>query len=871
MGPFLKVCTLKITRRGMRFCYLLIVPLALSLFTLFPVPRAYASTTLPSGEVSGTSVSFHFPDPLPSSCSPTSSDYNNIRNATLLNAQYVRFDIWWDEIEPAQNSFSNCALNYYTTALSFIHAQGLQAIAVLGTNEPTWVYTACYFGLYPNVEQGAVQGYAQHVASSFGQWISYYQLGNELYSPQYFHEETCGSKPEPYMIAIAQGIQAGATTPYQTIANIYADSVPGSSCTAQGAWYTDLQNALNQAGSYINVIAVDHYPGTYCTGTWSSDGVLSSLASLASQYGKGYAITETGWSLYQSSETAQDSFAQQALSYIYTYAEKAASGNPLLFVNWYQLTDNGAGGGANPYDCCFGLQSAQTNNREAFQTVASYFHEFIGYPITFQTNSIQPGTTWCVTLDGQNQCTSGSTISFNEQPGSYTYSIADPSCGQGCQYLPSPDSSVINMGFSSVSENIAFTMQYEITPTVNVVGGGVGYSFPTLTYISGGVTQSTVLGGPGAPLYADSGSAWSISSQLAGSSQAERWQTNQQTNGVVSSPLSLDLTYYHQVLNTFSYSVNDGSTPPSPTLTSTQFGATSSNVLQTTSTALWLDSGSSYSVTNTLSANQQERWYTPSSLVQGTVSASNTVTLTYFHQFALTMSYGIVGGGSPPAPTLSGTSAGASLNESLTKQPSTYWLDANSQFRIPSQIGSTSTERWITDQQTRGIASSGSSQVFSYQHEYYIQFAVQPPGGGSVSQQSGWFNAASDLQVSATPGAGYVFQSWSSSNPSILFSSYSSPETNMIAGGSGVVTANLTLTPSTTTTSPSKSTATVVTVSSSFNSANSPSTSTTSGSGIPEFSFQLLVVSAFAALIIVTYSMARRRTIPGKLGGSPAT
>jgi hypothetical protein len=843
---------------GLRLKYLVIVPLCLFLLALLPAPRAAASTALPQGEVAGTSVSFHFPDPLPSNCLPTTNDYDTIRNATLLNAQYVRFDIWWDEIEPNQNSYSTCALTYYTQALEFIQNEGLKAIAVLGTNEPNWVYTSCLLGAYPNVEQTAAREYAGNVSRNLGQWISFYQLGNELYSPQYLNEERCGSTPEPYMIAIAKGIQQGATTPYQTIVNIYADYLPGdyqAVCNPQGAWYTDLENALNDAGSYINVIAIDHYPGTFCSGTWANDGLLASLAGLASSYGKEYAITETGWSVDYSNNDAQNSYAEQTLSYIYSFAQSQLYTNPLLFVNWYQMTDNGAG--SQPYNCCFGLQNAQTSNRPAFQTVATYFHELIGYPVVFQSD-IPAGTQWCVTFNDQEQCNTSQSITFNAQPGSYSYSVSTPSCGTGCQYLPNPDSGNVQMEFAPMSENVGFTQQYEIAPTVSIVGGGTGYSPPILTYSSGGVTQTSSLVGPATSVYADSGTAWSVSGQLAGSTNEERWVTNQQTDGVVTSPMNPSLTYYHEFAISFSYSIIGGGAAPSPVVTFTQFGTPSSGTFGPGPSLYWLDAGSQYSIPGVLSSsNQAERWYASSTTIQGGVSSPVNVPLAYYHQFALDLSYSITGGGNPPPPLLTGTSAGSAIDRPLTQQPTEYWFDAGTQYSVQSQVGSGLSDRWITAQQTTGTSTSGNTQTYSYQHQFNLQFSVWPTGAGTVSESSGWYDSGSQALVSSTPAVGYTFESWNSSNSAISISNSKSPSTQITVGSSGVVTA-IFISSQTTISVSTGRTSTVVLSSSSLSPTGASSAASSHGV-ISEFPAQTLAVVAVIVALVGSYILVRTR------------
>jgi hypothetical protein len=483
--------------------------------------KATASGVLPPGEVSGTSIANHFCSSpshfcdgtsASSICTPTPIDLDAIRNASILNALYIRFDVWWDAIEPtAPSQFSQCAIQYYSQIVSYIKSQGLKAIAIVGTSEPSWVTSGC------GCELSAATSYASWVAQNLGSGIDLYQLGNELNWVGHPAGGTSSQYVSQYIVALAQGIQSGQPVghTYQTLVNTYADVEGLLGCTATGNWHSSLQAWLNAAGNYINIIAIDHYPGYFClTTSWSSDGFLSSLANLASVNGKGYGVTETGFpaycALYYCSppiEQQQDTFASQTLSWVYGFAQgEASAGNPLLFFGWYQLTDKNACSSVisnAPWDCQFGLQPSDTTNRPAFQTVATYFHELIGYPVVFAESSLNTGTNWCVIFNNQNQCGTGSLIRFNAQPGTYSFSVAISGCGQSCQYIPTQSSGSITMGFAAVSQTVAFIKQYQITFAYYLVGGGTGYSPPVLTYRSNGASQTATLGASPFSVYVD--------------------------------------------------------------------------------------------------------------------------------------------------------------------------------------------------------------------------------------------------------------------------------------------------------------------------------------------------------------------------------
>ena len=132
------------------------------------------------------------------------------------------------------------------------------------------------------------------------------------------------------------------------------------------------------------------------------------------------------------------------------------------------------------------------------------------------------------------------------------------------------------------------------------------------------------------------------------------------------------------------------------------------------------------------------------------------------------LSYSVIGGGATgSAPTFSYTSYGTQQTATLTTSQSTYNLDLGTTWSITNPLsGSTSTERWITNQTTSGSASSAQTINFAYGHEYYVTFAANPSSEGSTSPSgSSWFNAGQSYSISATAVNPYFLTSWSATAP----------------------------------------------------------------------------------------------------------
>ena len=61
------------------------------------------------------------------------------------------------------------------------------------------------------------------------------------------------------------------------------------------------------------------------------------------------------------------------------------------------------------------------------------------------------------------------------------------------------------------------------------------------------------------------------------------------------------------------------------------------------------------------------------------------------------------------------------------------------------------------------VPSSGGSVAATYKTQYYLTMQVSPSGAGSVSPGSGWYDAGSSVQISATASSGYAFTVWTAS------------------------------------------------------------------------------------------------------------
>lgn len=190
--------------------------------------------------------------------------------------------------------------------------------------------------------------------------------------------------------------------------------------------------------------------------------------------------------------------------------------------------------------------------------------------------------------------------------------------------------------------------------------------------------------------------------------------------------------------------------------------------------------------------------YSSSGVAFGTQSqnvlAGQSITLN-IGTIPLTFGYSASGGNGYQPPTLTYFSNGVQETVSLSTAPQTFYADQGTTWSVTTILtGSSSTERWITNQTTSGTASTQTSTVFNYSHQYYVTFSASPQAEGSVTPTgSAWYNAGQIFSISASAVAPYFLEVWNASTTSINFTNSTSPSTTVTINGAGNVVAELSL------------------------------------------------------------------------------
>ena len=116
-------------------------------------------------------------------------------------------------------------------------------------------------------------------------------------------------------------------------------------------------------------------------------------------------------------------------------------------------------------------------------TVATAFTQ-VTYTVTFTETGLPSGTSWSVTVNGTTQSTVGSTITFSEPNGTYSFTVSSPG------YRPGPGSGSLTVNGAAMSQAVTFTqVTYPVTFTESGLPSGTSWSVTV-----SGVTHTSTTG-----------------------------------------------------------------------------------------------------------------------------------------------------------------------------------------------------------------------------------------------------------------------------------------------------------------------------------------------------------------------------------------
>jgi len=283
-----------------------------------------------------------------------------LAEAAALGVGYLRSDVRWKDVLPDAKSPDEDAFRWYRSYFTAVRDwYGMQPLFVL-SEAPNLVNS-----LDDKGRMSAWRFYVEQVVARLGDLCRVYQVLNEPNNPV-FRFFPKAQQCEAIKVA-AQVIKS--RVPRSQILVNFLEDLP--------TWRQTLTRILGDCGSAIDIVAIDHYPGTWAlsaTADWSSTIEIASAIRTAASgsiwAGRKLAIIETGYSTnivgLRTERHQSDYFVslEQATKMI----DLAMGARGIDLLGLYEICDENSAVRFDP-EAHFGLVTSSFKRKLAFQTV----------------------------------------------------------------------------------------------------------------------------------------------------------------------------------------------------------------------------------------------------------------------------------------------------------------------------------------------------------------------------------------------------------------------------------------------------------------------------------------------------------------------
>ncbi len=277
-----------------------------------------------------------------------------------LGAGMIRIDFSWKDLEPSvptgtgtyfwdEAKFTNYR-DFVTTAND---ENGLKIIAVL-SRAPDWAVNL--YKTDPEQYWKCWTDFCSRIAYSFGDKVKYYQLGNEPNGGPPFFAYDFIKDEDDYLTAYygKYGLESyDKDESFKTMVNINCNWI---------GWEDWLTKYMINAKDYIDIVGIDHYPGTNSVAFFDDWGPLVSLLKRINDpsdpcYGKQGAVMETGYSTWAwGSESTQSEWINKVLPAVKNILiNNSSKPYGIVFANFYELFDEDYNKSLWPPEAHFGI------------------------------------------------------------------------------------------------------------------------------------------------------------------------------------------------------------------------------------------------------------------------------------------------------------------------------------------------------------------------------------------------------------------------------------------------------------------------------------------------------------------------------------
>ncbi len=254
-----------------------------------------------------------------------------LQEVLALNANGIRTDICWSDIEPRMGCWDEDRIRWYQAFFKRARQLNLNVIGVL-YSMPNWVRVLSLRRPAEFLERWRL--YCQRAQAILGDSGEVIQVWNEVNHPYY------GWVSRHVLACVFRIARESLDRRRQLAVNVY-DGIP---------WQTYLNGLLADAGDCIDIIGLDVFPETYKLANAGSWNTLETLFRRVNDprdawYGKKPALLETGFSTYiplLKSPSRQAQWIRSNFHVVNCLNERFD--NCLHILNWYKLcNDRGEG------------------------------------------------------------------------------------------------------------------------------------------------------------------------------------------------------------------------------------------------------------------------------------------------------------------------------------------------------------------------------------------------------------------------------------------------------------------------------------------------------------------------------------------------
>jgi len=325
-------------------------------------------------------------------------------------------------------------------------------------------------------------------------------------------------------------------------------------------------------------------------------------------------------------------------------------------------------------------------------------------------------------------------------------------------------------GTVALGATVTQTYYHEFLLNASFSSVGPPAPAPELTYTElGNETQSPLI--EHNPIIANSSSFWVDAGTrffVSDSASGDRWFAPAAPTELASS--NMTVMFFHQYEVEVSLQVTSGGVPGQVALLGVSGGAPFSQLLGPQPVGVWLDSGTSYTIPQTLLQLSTERWVAASNLT-GIASSPSNVTQLYYHQALLNLSAS--GAPSDPSPTVEYTAHGQAEETAVGQAGSGVWADVGTKFTLQNVIPISAGARWYSPL-VGGNLTGPVQETARFYQQYLLAYSYNATGGNmtpplalalvqggsarllAISNQTGhiWADARTAWSVTAAPSQG---------------------------------------------------------------------------------------------------------------------